>query len=160
MTYTFQASPNFSQGRRGLVVKYLVIHAMAGTYLGTIQWFLNKRSGVSAHYCISQKGEVVQMVKESDRAWHVGKANALSIGIELEDAGRCLKDTSWITPELYQAALKLAADICTRNKIPVTNVIGHNDPVMRKYGNDHADPGLFDMAKFRIDLRSIISERK
>ena len=153
----FIASPNFSRGRRGLKPVYVVIHAMSGSYKGSIQWFLNPKSKVSAHYCVSQSGQITQMVHEEDRAWHVGNANAYAIGIEMEDLGRCLKDKQWITPAMYKAVLQLTVDICERNNIPAAGVLGHNDPIMRNYGNNHADPGLFDMVAFRADVQKALA---
>lgn len=55
----------------------LVLHGTAGG--GTIQWFLNPDSKVSAHYVIEQDGKVTQMVCESDTAWHAGVVSPNSI---------------------------------------------------------------------------------
>lgn len=140
---------------------------MAGWYKYTTETlFMGKSPGaekVSAHYCISKKGEITQMVQEGDTAYHVGrKANGMSIGIEMEDGGDakggfCLRNGDWLTPELWNAAVHLAADICKRNKIPVSKIIGHNDPIMQKLGNCHADPGpFFPMAKFRAEVQELI----
>ena len=50
---------------------------------------------VSAHYLISERGEVVAMVDEKARAWHAGVSwwrgitdvNSASVGIELANPG-------------------------------------------------------------------------
>ena len=49
---------------------------------GTIAWFQDPRAQVSAHYIIGREGEIYQMVRDSDKAWHAKDANANSIGIE------------------------------------------------------------------------------
>ena len=50
--------------------KGLVLHGTAGG--GTIEWFQNPSSKVSAHYVVGQDGSVTQMVSEDDTAWHNG----------------------------------------------------------------------------------------
>ncbi len=159
----FEATTNYDIGRNGTKVTHLVIHAMAGLFPGTVTWFKNPKSQVSAHYLISKKGELLQMVQEKNKAWHCGKANAFTIGIELEDGAlvldpksgkrvlkTCLNDPTWLTSVEFDTATGLAADICKRNGIPVANIIGHYDPMLRKLGATHDDPGpFFDIAKFR-----------
>jgi hypothetical protein len=59
---------------------YVVVHTMQGYYAGSIAWFQNPASNVSAHYCMrSEDGEVTQMVRDQDRAWHVGSSNAYAL---------------------------------------------------------------------------------
>lgn len=66
----------------------IIIHwwndpSVKATLDGTVEWFLNTRSQVSAHYVVSGD-EVVQMVPESDAAWHALQANSYTIGIEVD----------------------------------------------------------------------------
>lgn len=91
---------NFTSG--GLKeVRGIVIHSMDGFHKGTISWFRNPQSGASAHYLISKEGEIRQMVREQDMAWHAGRydegkapsfllpnPNWYTLGIELEDEGK------------------------------------------------------------------------
>lgn len=162
MQVPFQQSPNYKKGRRSPSVTHLVIHTMQGSFQGTKSWFLNYKAQVSAHYLVSKKGELLQMVKEEDTAWHVCLANPFTIGIELEDLswskdsrGRNVEmtsqnDPSWFTITQLDVTAQLAADICKRHNIPLKNVIGHNDPFLKGYGNNHFDPGpYFDFDKFR-----------
>ena len=37
----------------------------------------NKRSKVSCHYLINRKGEILQMVKDINIAWHAGKSTGI-----------------------------------------------------------------------------------
>lgn len=53
--------------------KGLVLHGTAGG--GTVSWFQNSASQVSAHYVVEQDGRVVQMVSEDDTAWHNGNSS-------------------------------------------------------------------------------------
>lgn len=85
---------------------------------------------VSAHYLISEQGEIIQMVAEDMRAWHAGAGqwgdvtdvNSRSIGIELANTGECP------FPEPQMAALEsLLTGILDRWEIPPERVIAHSD---------------------------------
>lgn len=122
------AAGNFSAGRAGMTVDKIVVHTMQGSYSGSISWFQNPASGVSAHYCVrSSDGQVTQQVRESDTAYHGGNRfyNQTSIGIEHEgfvaDPGR------WYTMAMYVGSARLARAIVDRYRIPIdrAHIIGH-----------------------------------
>lgn len=109
------ASCNYSAGRNGTAISSVTIHYTQGSYAGTIAWFQNCASSVSAHYIIrSIDGQVTQMVKESDKAWHVGSANSYTIGIEHEAMGDI---ASYFTSSMYQSSAALVRNICSRNSL-------------------------------------------
>src|SRR4051794_16173493 len=67
------SSANYTDGREGKSIKYVVIHDMEGSYQSAISWFENAAAEASAHYCIrSSDGDITQMVKETNTAWHAG----------------------------------------------------------------------------------------
>lgn len=68
----WQPSPNFWKGRNGYTVKAIVIHITDGTLSSVLSWFEMEKSQVSAHYVIAKDGEIINMVKEEDSAWHTG----------------------------------------------------------------------------------------
>ena len=74
----WKPSPNFTPAndpKWGRVdTSILVIHATAGLMPGTLSWLTNLKSGVSCHYLITKKGEIYQLVKDEDVAWHAGKS--------------------------------------------------------------------------------------
>lgn len=106
-------SCNYSSGRNGMMVSDVVVHYTEGTYSGAIAWFQNCASSVSAHYVIrSIDGQVAQLVRESDKAWHVGSANGYTIGIEHEAYGDVV---SFFTEEMYQSSAALVRNICLRH---------------------------------------------
>ncbi|CAF2326674.1 unnamed protein product [Rotaria sp. Silwood2] len=70
------ASPNFTTDRVASI-SGVVLHGTAGG--GTIEWFLNPKSKVSAHYVVEQDGKVIQMVSEANIAWHAGVVSKTSI---------------------------------------------------------------------------------
>jgi hypothetical protein len=103
------ASCNYSS-RGGVAVSAVTVHTVQGSYAGCISWFQNCNAGVSAHYVIrSSDGQVTQMVRESDKAWHVGSENGYTIGIEHEGY---INDASWYTQAMYQSSALLVKDIC------------------------------------------------
>lgn len=130
----------------------VVIHTVQGSYSSAINWFKNPSANVSAHYVIrSNDGQITQMVREKDNAWHVGCWNSRSIGIEHE--GYMENPSAWFTDAMYRASAKLVAAICDRYGIPKdrTHVVGHDD-VSRITGSScttHTDPGSgWDWARF------------
>ena len=92
----FIPSPNFTADKN--TPKLIVLHFTAGGIDGAIETF--QRGKLSSHYLISKGGDVVQMVKENDVAYHAGKSfwgdstnlNLLSLGIELENWGELTLD--------------------------------------------------------------------
>lgn len=93
-------------------VSAVVIHYTEGSYAGCISWFKNCDAQVSAHYVIrSADGQVTQMVREADKAWHARTANGYTIGIEHEAYGNIW---SFFTEEMYQSSADLVRSICSR----------------------------------------------
>ena len=69
----WRPSPNFNARPAGTKVSMIVIHTCEGGYSGCWGWLANSSAGVSAHYVVNESGsEISQLVRESDRAWHVG----------------------------------------------------------------------------------------
>lgn len=124
---------NYSS-RNGHRVSAITIHYTQGTYSGSIAWFQNcTYNGVgaqaSAHYVLrSFDGQVAQMVRETDKAWHVGNCNSYTIGLEHEAYGDI---ASYFTPAMYQSSAQLTRDICER----------HNISPLRMFYRDTLDNG-------------------
>ncbi|MEU4607990.1 N-acetylmuramoyl-L-alanine amidase [Kribbella sp. NPDC023972] len=130
------SSSNYRVGRTA-AVSTIVIHVTQGSYAGTISWFKNPSSQVSAHYVVrSSDGQITQMVAEKDTAWHVRSANPYTIGIEHEG---WVDQPSWFTDAMYRASAALTRNIADRRGIPKdrAHIKGHNEIP----GNDHTDPG-------------------
>ena len=71
---TWRSSPNFSGRPAGSTgkIRMVIIHTCEGAYSGCWGWLAKKESGVSAHYVVKEDGsEITQLVKESDKAWHI-----------------------------------------------------------------------------------------
>lgn len=141
-------SPNV-ESRGGQAVDMLVMHYTdMGSVEAAVARMCDPEAKVSAHYVVSESGEIIPLVDEAMRAWHAGEShwrghsniNARSIGIEIANPGHSNGYVPF--PEVQMAAvLKLSLDICARHTIPPRNVVGHSDVAfLRKI-----DPGeLFD----------------
>ncbi len=143
-------SPNFDE--RKLPVSMLVLH-----YTGmpdaesAIRWLANPESKVSAHYVVTEEGEVVRMVSEEKRAWHAGRSywrgvsdvNSASIGIEIVNPGHEWGYRNFPNAQM-DVLIPLVHDIISRHRITRGNVVGHSDiaPARKQ------DPGeLFPWSK-------------
>lgn len=127
---------NYSSGRSAAITT-VVVHVTQGSYAGTISWFQNPSSDVSAHYVIrSSDGDVTQMVRERDTAWHARSGNPYSVGLEHEGF---VDDPSWFTDAMYRSSAALTRHLADRYGIPKdrAHIVGHHEVP----GNDHTDPG-------------------
>jgi len=131
------SSENFSEGRDGARVTFIVIHASDGTYAGAQSWFRQPRAKVSSHYLIrARDGEITQMVAEKDTAFHARGSNRGSIGIEHEFSPR---DGIGFTDAQRRSSARLVCAIAHRYGIPLdrAHVLGHAETP----NADHPDPG-------------------
>lgn len=124
-------SPNFGPRRDGLRPELVVLHytAMDGCEAAA-RALCDPVREVSAHYLISEAGEVTALVDEEMRAWHAGAGewagradvNSRSIGIELSNTGH----TPFAARQI--AALEaLLPGILSRWQIRPEGVIAHSD---------------------------------
>lgn len=151
-------SPNFDE--RTQSVSMLVLH-----YTGmpdaesAIRWLANPESKVSAHYVVTEDGQIVRMVDEAKRAWHAGRAwwrgisdvNSASIGVEIVNPGHEWGYRNFPEAQV-EALIPLIHDIMTRHGITRGNVVGHSDIAPAR----KLDPGeLFPwgrLARLRLAL--------
>ncbi|MFN0154175.1 MAG: N-acetylmuramoyl-L-alanine amidase [Gaiella sp.] len=158
MPYPFIESPNRTPVARR-PIDLVVIHTMEAPERGdtaeaVARWFAREDVAVAAHYCVDADS-VVQCVREQDIAWHARGGNTRSIGIELAGYAR-QGDAEWDDPysrSLLTLAASLAAEICTRHRVPVRRLgatavrtgrrglTGHNEVSLAFGRSDHWDPG-------------------
>lgn len=113
------ASCNYSS-RNGAAITHVTIHTVQGTYAGCISWFKNCNAQASAHYVLrSSDGQITQMVREADKAWHVGSENPYTIGLEHEGY---INNPTWYTVAMYQSSAALVRNICQRRSISRNSV--------------------------------------
>jgi len=145
-------SPNFDE--RNAPISIVVLH-YTGMQDGpsAIDWLANPESGVSAHYVVSEDGQVTVMVPEEKRAWHAGRShwrgisdvNSASVGIEIVNPGHEFGYVPF-PDEQIASVIDLVGQIKGRYGITRGNVVGHSDiaPVRK------TDPGpCFEWEKFR-----------
>lgn len=132
-------SKNFHAVRGTRTINRIVIHITdgGGKLDGTVSWFKDPSARVSAHYIVGQDGEVVQMVKHNDVAWHASSANSDSIGIEHEarsphewDKKLGRTDPGLMpTTQQYCASASLVNWICNQFNLPLdrTHILGHSE---------------------------------
>ncbi len=101
---------------------------------GALKWLCCEESGVSCHYFIREDGEVVQLVREQDRAYHAGvgswkgdrDTNSRSIGIEIVNGGHPAGLPDFPQVQM-QAVAQLSRDIIQRHHISPACVLAHSD---------------------------------
>ncbi len=116
----------------------VVVHVVQGSAATAVKVFRDPAHRASAHYVLSRGGQLTQMIRELDVAFHAGNRqyNERSIGIEHEGWIHRSQD---FTDTMYRASAELTAGICHRYGIPADrrHIIGHNEVP----GADHKDPG-------------------
>jgi N-acetylmuramoyl-L-alanine amidase len=150
-------SPNWDE--RALPVTMAVIHYTEMAREAALDRLTDPDAKVSAHYFISEDGEVVRLVDEDRRAWHAGASywrghkdvNSASIGIELDHPGHGGGYREFADAQI-EALIPLLNDIVRRHDIPRANVVGHSDVAPAR----KVDPGeLFPwdrLAEYRLCL--------
>lgn len=133
MVYEWIPSPNFRPGRAAKI-QYIVLHhwddpAKKPTIEGVLNHFQDPSVQVSAHYVVSGD-RIVQMVKETDTAWHAIQANPFTIGIEVDPQ---------VPGNTYSTVGRLVSEIRQRN----------GDLPLRKHSdfNQTDCPGDLDLGK-------------
>jgi N-acetyl-anhydromuramyl-L-alanine amidase AmpD len=114
---TWIPSPNISS-RNEAEIDAIILHHTGDSIQSALSWMKMKDSKVSYHYLIAKNGDIYQMVKEGDKAWHAGTSlmqgrgnvNAFSLGIAFEGDGT---GSVPYTDEQYQNA----ANLCKLLKI-------------------------------------------
>ena len=142
-------SPNWDE--RALPIQMVVIHY---TEMKPVETALDRMcdpdAKVSAHYCITEEGEVIRLVPEDKRAWHAGlssfrgrgRCNDCSVGIELQGC-----DVPAFTTAQYSRLSSITGQI--RQLFPaigLDRIVGHSDIAPGR----KTDPGpLFDWERYR-----------
>nr|WP_226664359.1 N-acetylmuramoyl-L-alanine amidase [Alteriqipengyuania lutimaris] len=150
LVHAERLSSNYDE--RNAPVSMVVLHytEMEGAD-AAIERLTDPEAKVSAHYIISEAGEVTRLVPEEKRAWHAGVSywrgetdvNAVSVGIELDHPGHAYGYREFADAQIA-ALVPLLAGIVERYDIPRANVVGHSDVAPQR----KTDPGeLFPWAR-------------
>jgi N-acetyl-anhydromuramyl-L-alanine amidase AmpD len=131
----------------GRTIRRIVIHITDAARIGsTIAWFRDPTSERSAHHVIGQDGEVVQMVRHDDVAWHARGANSDSIGIEH------VANTKGVVPTQaeYEASARLVAWLCDQYGIPMDrkHILGHSEASGAKSDHKACPNAVWDWERY------------
>ncbi len=130
-----RVSPNFGPRREGARPEFIVLH-YTGMETGEAAeaWLCDPVSEVSSHYLVHEDGHIIQMVRESDRAWHAGKGswrgktdvNSSSVGIEMVNPGHAFGYRNFPAVQIA-AVIGLCGGVAERHAIRPQNVLAHSD---------------------------------
>lgn len=133
LVHRTRLSPNCND--RKLPVTMVVLHYTEMKPVETaLERLCDPDAQVSAHYLISEDGEVTLLVPEEKRAWHAGVShwrgikdvNSASIGIELDHPGHGLGYRPFEDAQI-EALVPLLGAILKDYDIPRANVVAHSD---------------------------------
>lgn len=160
-------TPNF-YSRNGHIPKYIVLHIMDGSIGATDDWFSQSMSQVSAHYGVSEVGEVHQYVDEKMAAWGNGRVYKPTAKVLLEDPG---VNPNWLSisiehegndlieaPDMQkQTTVDLIKAIAGRYNIPIDrdHIIGHYEIYASKPLCPASDKSVIDEIVARAAGRPI-----
>ena len=128
-------SPNFGPRATGAAIDMIVLHYTGMPEAETaLAWLCDPQSQVSSHYFVFEDGRVIQLVEESERAWHAGVSfwagetdvNSRSIGIEIVNPGHEFGYREFPHAQI-DAIIALCRDIVARRRIPAERVLAHSD---------------------------------
>ena len=129
-------SPNFSKKTRAKShIKFVIIHYTGmQSEIESIKRLKNPKHKVSCHYLINRKGKIVQMVKETNIAWHAGKSkwqhfknlNSQSIGIELVNKGHKFGYQNFSDKQI-KSLIAICKKLKKKYSVKRENFLGHSD---------------------------------
>ncbi len=108
MNIQLKQTPNYAPSDTKKVA--IVLHFTLGAYAGAVNWLsnANRPNRSSAHFVIGRKeGEIVQLVKVTDIAWHAGVVS--NPNDRAKKIMRKNLDGSWVNPNQYTIGIELAA---------------------------------------------------
>ncbi|MCI5077142.1 N-acetylmuramoyl-L-alanine amidase [Oricola sp.] len=138
-------SPNAGERRGDRPVDILLLH-YTGMETGQAaeDRLCDAQSEVSSHYLVHEDGRIVQMVPESERAWHAGASfwkgetdvNSRSVGIEIVNGGHDFGLPAFPDRQI-EAVIALSKGILARHAIAPERVLAHSDVAPQR----KRDPG-------------------
>ncbi len=144
-------SANYTRGRGGNSVQYIVIHYTAGSKtaegaaIANCIYFGRESVGASAHYFVDDGYTIWQSVSDGDTAWHAGNwaINQRSIGIEVCSAGE------FTASEIDRLAW-LVQQLMGKYGVPASRVIRHYDANGKRCPAYYVDAARWSALRARI----------
>lgn len=129
------ASPNH-EARHGVAQPDILLLHYTGmnTTQGALERLCDPAARVSSHYLVFEDGRILQLVPESERAFHAGESswegtrdiNSRSIGIEIGNPGHDEGCPEFPAAQI-EAVIALSHDILSRWPITPFHVLAHSD---------------------------------
>lgn len=129
------ASPNH-EARHGVAQPDILLLHYTGmnTTQGALERLCDPAARVSSHYLVFEDGRILQLVPESERAFHAGESswegtrdiNSRSIGIEIGNQGHDEGCPEFPDVQI-EAVIALTRDILARRTIAPFRVLAHSD---------------------------------
>ncbi len=136
MKITLDLSPNYAKKiRLKRDIKFVIIHYTGmQSEIESLKRLKDLKYKVSCHYLIGRKGNITQIVKEENVAWHAGKSrwkkfknlNNYSIGIELVNKGHQFGYQNFSKKQI-SSLINLCKKIKKKYLIKKENFLGHSD---------------------------------
>jgi len=120
--------------RNGTKIDMIIMHNTDEGLEASINTFKDPKSQVSAHYIVARSGEIIQMVRDTYRAWHAGDrtVNSRSIGIEHEATNA----NRGMTPTQEQSSIALVKYLMEAYDITIVNIKPHREVSTISGGTD------------------------
>ena len=127
-------SPNYDE-KRHRKIKFIIIHYTGmATAKASIKRLRDKKSNVSCHYFIDEKGSLSRLVDDKNVAWHAGTSfwnsdrslNKNSIGIEIQNKGEPSRYEKFKSKQI-QILIELILDLKNKYNIKDYHILGHSD---------------------------------
>ena len=138
-------SPNYNSRNKSKIQLIIIHYTALSNSKEAISYLCTKENKVSAHYLISQDGDIYYLVNERFRAWHAGQSywqdivdvNSFSIGIELDYNPN--GNNNKFSSKMISSLKKLILKIKNKYKVDKKNILAHSDiaPFRKK------DPGKY-----------------
>ena len=131
-----RVSPNFGPRRDALRPDIIILHYTGmETGAGAEAWLCDPASEVSSHYLVHEDGRIVQMVRESDRAWHAGQEllarrdrHQLLLDRHRDRQSRAMRSaTATFRGRQIDAVIALCRGIAARHRSCRERVLAHSD---------------------------------
>lgn len=111
-------------------------------YQGTLNWFRNPASQVSAHTVIGfYEGQHARVVDDKLSAWHAGEHNPYSLGVELVQPTKDHAYSDWQYAELNRLIG------WWKSKHPIEQVLGHEQTLQGMAAGKSDPGGMFDWTR-------------
>jgi N-acetylmuramoyl-L-alanine amidase CwlA len=146
----------------------------AGSARGVADYFVHSVVRPSSAHYVVDAGEVVQVVGDSDIAYHA-PPNAHSLGVEMCDYPSATSGERWKDKDhqkMFALAVDLVAQLCLAYDVPPyfvgpirmrlgrQGVTTHAKVSEAWHETDHWDPGVWPRRKFMREVRKRIREIK